>query len=302
MSLAVKINPIVFNNIPVKEFDEVLDFECLIGEKITAESRLRFKHLIAEHLHALKARGIPFLKYKANGGLYTVSDPEYVDFALEPAGNIQVTVNSPASVLGYEKDFSEIIREVKTRIKRNMSLDLGFMPKQSHIAKSISKEEDKARQTLRDLISEKEWRRYLANGYVLVKGSKRFFEVDTDAKKLLRGLQGPFVYQVFSNQSHIKVYSKGRKVKEICIHTDASECPPTDHILNMMMMLKHDEADVWDSGNIYEVSEPTIQTTRHIGEEKNLVEFYKSVKEPIDKVYVATNNFIDSIKIEAQIA
>jgi len=287
-----KIDAIVIDSYSKKEFNYILDFECMMGERITAQSRMWFKNIIQEHIHQLEARGLDVLKYKANGGIYTVSHPNHIDFILEPTGNITVNINLPAKVLGYEKDFSEIIREVKTKIKRNLSPNIQFTPKITTIE---TVEEKKAMQSLRDVVTEKEYRKYLINGYIMISGSKYFMEVPDK----VRGLKMPFVYQVFKNQSHIKVYSQGKPVCELCIHTEGC-CPPTDHILNMKMMLEHDEKDLWDASNYYDIRKPRV-TTIPCKEDnsKNLVDFYKSVKEPIERVYIQPIDFIDNVQITA---
>jgi len=279
-------------HIPEKEFKDVLDFECMIGERINAQSRVWFRQLIQDYRHQLEARGLDIIKYKANGGIYTVSHPNAIDFILEPAGNITVNVNLPAKVLGYEKDFSEIKREVKTKIKRNLSPNIQFTPRITTIETA---EEKKAMQSLRDVISEKEYRKYLINGYVLLTGSEYFMEVD----QRVRGLKLPFVYQVFKNRSHIKVYAKGKPVCELCIHTDEG-CPPTDHVINIKMMIEHDEKDLWDASNYHAIRKPYVTTIPCAeNKSKNLVDFYKAIKNPIERTYIQPTELVSSVEIIA---
>jgi hypothetical protein len=92
-------------------------------------------------------------------------------------------------------------------------------------------QEQKARDSLRDILSENDWRRYVTNGFVMV-----------------RGPSGKF-YQVFANRSHTQVFEKGKNVASLCIHSDAS-CPPTDHVINMKLLIEMDEALVWHGANI----------------------------------------------------
>jgi len=56
---------------------------------------------------------------------------------------------------------------------------------------------------------------------------------------------------VFNKQHHLRVYDKGKFIKELCIHTDAKEVPATDHVINMKIMLECDEQAVWDNSNLY---------------------------------------------------
>lgn len=96
---------------------------------------------------------------------------------------------------------------------------------------NFTKEERKALMTLRDLVSERQYRRYLTNGFIMVKG------------------QSDLYYQIFSDQRQIVVWKNNYKFCKICIHTDR-KCPPTDHVINCKMMIEFDEKEVWKGGNV----------------------------------------------------
>jgi len=142
-------------------------------------------------------------------------------------------------------------------IKKNISVSI--MPSRQEILTiqgSIA--EMKARESLRDMLSEKEWRKYLTNGFVMVLGNSGKW------------------YQVFNKQKHLRVYEKGKFIKELCIHTDASECPPTDHVLNMKIMIECDEQAVWDNSNLYE---PKKKVDKFIEEENNnILDLFSKLK------------------------
>lgn len=91
--------------------------------------------------------------------------------------------------------------------------------------------ESKALRTLRDLISECAYRRYLANGFIMVKGAS--------------GLH----YQIFADQRKTIVWKDHQAVSKICIHTDRS-CPPSDHIINLKHIIELDEQALWLGGNV----------------------------------------------------
>jgi len=125
--------------------------------------------------------------------------------------------------------YVESAESKEARIKRHLN-------RQKSLNNKVTPQEIKARESLRDMLTEREWRRYVTNGFVLV-----------------RGLSGKF-YQVFNDQSHIKVYVKGKLTDEICIHTTSdTKCPPTDHIINMMFLIQNDEQLIWTKGvgNVY---------------------------------------------------
>lgn len=127
---------------------------------------------------------------------------------------------------------------IKNQIKQIMKTNLLIKNNSRHLrlGNIVSVQEEKARETLRDMISERDWRRYLTNGFVIVKAPSGKF------------------YQIFNDQRHVKVYQKGILTDEICIHTHAdTKCPPTDHILNLMFLVQNDESLIWAKGvgNVY---------------------------------------------------
>jgi len=124
----------------------------------------------------------------------------------------------------------QIQRNLSSNSRRKRQGTLGQYP-----------EELKARSTLRDMISEEEYRRYLTNSFLMVKGPSGKW------------------YQVFADQRRTKVYEKGELIAEICIHTDRS-CPPTDHVINLKVLLEIDEAEVWVEGNVTWLSAPDYLT------------------------------------------
>jgi len=103
------------------------------------------------------------------------------------------------------------------------------------ISKSLSPKaqanELKARLALRDLISEKEWRVFMARGFVMA-----------------RGASGN-LYRIFADGRQVEVYVNHQLKDRVCIHTSA-ECPPTDHVLNMKILIEMDEEAFLKSGNL----------------------------------------------------
>jgi len=92
--------------------------------------------------------------------------------------------------------------------------------------------EERARNTLRDTLTEKDWRRYVTSGFIMVRGDSGYW------------------YQIFSSRENIRVYKDGDLTHNICIHSDDT-CPPTDHVLNMKVLIEMDELSVWEGGNVY---------------------------------------------------
>jgi hypothetical protein len=114
----------------------------------------------------------------------------------------------------------------KQRLKNNLLIKVNHRQRP---LTSKSPAEEKARNTLRDMLTEADWRRYITNGFVMVKGLH-------------------YWYQIFRG-SGVNVYHEGKKINNICIHTDDA-CPPTDHVINMISLIEYDEAAVWRFGNV----------------------------------------------------
>ena len=173
------------------------------------------------------------------------------------------------------KQTKEIIKDyIKQVIKSNLLIKVKST--RQKLDQKISSQEIKARMTLRDLISEREYRRYLTNGFVMIHGLSNKW------------------YQIFNDQRRIKVYNKGKLTDEICIHTDVNECPKTDHILNMMCLIQNDENLIWTKGvsnvypknsssytdafNDYNFNTATDITYNISNKKLNLVETYKQLR------------------------
>jgi hypothetical protein len=86
-----------------------------------------------------------------------------------------------------------------------------------------------ARASLRDMLSEADWRRYVTNAFILTKGKSGLW------------------YQLFADH-RVVVYRKGVKIASICIHS--SGVPPTDHVINLKLLVEFDEHQVWAGGNV----------------------------------------------------
>ena len=113
----------------------------------------------------------------------------------------------------------------KTQIKNNLLIKV----KQRQYYPNVTPQEERARNTLRDMLTEREWRRYVTNGFIMVKGSS-------------------YWYQIFA-RGGVFVYWQNKQVNFICIHT-SQNCPPTDHVINMKMLIEFDEEAIWQLGNV----------------------------------------------------
>lgn len=188
------------------------------------------------------------------------------------------------------KGHSPVFNPVEqTRRIARVNSDLGGFVnerKKSKNRSKITEAELKARETLRDIITESDWRRYITNGYLLI-----------------NGVSGR-VYQVFANHAgrHIKVYEKGECKFELCIHSEG--VPDSDHVLNCMMMIQNEEDDFVKQCNKHSHYNSNSGFDGQDGRDpryrnKSISEIYQMNKRIAEKL-VITSDWIDLTKEKAE--
>jgi len=121
----------------------------------------------------------------------------------------------------------------RRRLKNNLRVTIR---QRGSIIESVKQNEQTAIDTLRDMISEREYRKYTKYGFILV-----------------RGRSGK-TYQIFRDRSHTKVWKKGRIVEEVCVRIKDDNIPPTDNLIAFKTMIETDEEEFRNIGNIYNMS------------------------------------------------
>ena len=102
------------------------------------------------------------------------------------------------------------------------------------IDKNIPKNEQVAIETLREMLTETEFRKYIKYGFILAKG------------------KSGNIYQVFKNKSHTKVWKNGKVIEEVCVRIKSDQnVPPTDNVIAFKTMIETDEQDFKNIGNVY---------------------------------------------------
>lgn len=96
--------------------------------------------------------------------------------------------------------------------------------------------ENVALETLREFISEAEFRKYLRYGFILVKG------------------QSGDVFQIFRNRSHTKVWRNGKVVEEVCVRIREVNVPPTDNVIAFRQIIQTSEVEFKKLGNVYKLA------------------------------------------------
>lgn len=117
--------------------------------------------------------------------------------------------------------------------------------------------EERARQTLRRVIGEERYRRYLRNGFLTVRGKT--------------GL----VYQIFAGGNMTQVYDKGRRVEKLCVILRGG-FPPTDQLIMRYLLILNDETNFRAYANRYQAS-PSIRAAMP-RTDRPLVELFRELK------------------------
>ena len=195
--------------------------DSFIGEPITAGTQARFRNTMA----ATVSDGI------RSGTIYYQAG-DTINVTASAGEGYTVTINDIYVEPAMDKA-AMLKSQIRHMMKNNLLVKMG---RSRSVLKAVDPNEVKAQKTLRDHLTEKAFRRYITNGFIMVQGRSGLY------------------YQVFSDRRHTMVYdSNHKKVGEICIRTDYA-CPPTDHVINIKMMVEFDEVSVWKGGNLKQFS------------------------------------------------
>jgi hypothetical protein len=130
---------------------------------------------------------------------------------------------------GSYNPFDELLK-VKYKVRNGMTF---VVKSRADFYRKVPKNEWTAVETLREMITEREFRKYLSNGFLLVKG-----------------LSGR-VYQIFRNNKHTKVWDKGELIEEVCVRIRDKDIPPTDNVIAFKTIIETCEEEFRKLGNVY---------------------------------------------------
>ena len=146
------------------------------------------------------------------------------------SGNTEELYFNSGGYVSVSKEDQKLIKRQK--LKRNLVINI---KSRADLMRDIPKNEQIAIETLREEITETEFRKYIKYGFVLIEG------------------QSGKTYQVFRNRSHTKVWKGGEFIEEICVRIKDSEIPPTDNVIAFLNMIQIDENEFRKIGNIYKM-------------------------------------------------
>jgi len=142
---------------------------------------------------------------------------------------LEAEIKFKTEPMKFESSPSKFHRKM-IQLRRNMTIIVHSR------AEPIRKAEDNemnAIDTLREMITEAEFRKYMTHGFLLVKGAS--------------GL----VYQVFRNRAHTKVWENGQVIEEVCVRIKERKIPPTDNVIAFKILIETSEGEFRKLGNVY---------------------------------------------------
>jgi len=102
-----------------------------------------------------------------------------------------------------------------------------------------SRAEQVALETLREAVTEEEFRGYLRTGFLCVRGASG------DIYQIPRGING---------YGHVKVWRNGVMVEEVCSVIRDRSVPPTDRVLAFKAIIEADEQEFRSIGNVFNMA------------------------------------------------
>lgn len=183
------------------------------------------------------------LEYDLNvtcGSLYNTdnSTPTYIEYS---SSNSTVYLNNCTYISGGGiSDYFSLppidpVERKKYEFREKIRNQLIFTPKTSaQPIRSVKENEAIAMETLREMITEEEFKRFINRGFITVRG------------------QSGKTYQIFRNSWHTRVWVGGQLIEEVCvrIRTDVN-APATDNLIAFKAMIETDEEEFRKIGNVY---------------------------------------------------
>lgn len=126
--------------------------------------------------------------------------------------------------------------KIRSTVKANLCIITNT--RGSTFPKMMKDAEKTALETLRDMITEQEYRNYLRYGFITVKG------------------KSGRLYQISRTKSHTIVWENGKVIEEVCIRIkEGTVIPETDNVIAFKVMIETDENLFKSLGNVYNMRE-----------------------------------------------
>jgi hypothetical protein len=99
----------------------------------------------------------------------------------------------------------------------------------------VSEAEQRALDSLREMVSESDFRKYLKHGFLMI-----------------RGASGD-LYQVYRDRHHTKIWRDCKMVEEVCVRIKDSSVPLTDNVIAFKTAIEVSEESFKAMGNLFKV-------------------------------------------------
>ena len=199
------------------------DSKCIVLQN--AESEIRFAGTLSEPVV------VPSYAYMSDALGRGRNSPFIAHYSGQLPTLQMYTLDSEIVALDYEL---KIYSRCYSNWARGLLLKTTRKTRGS-LVHNVAENEQVAIETLREMISETEFRRYIKYGFILVQGNSGK------------------TYQIFRNQSHTKVWKNGKVIEEICVRIKNVNIPPTDSVIAFHAMIRIDEEEFRKSGNLYKM-------------------------------------------------
>jgi len=167
--------------------------------------------------------------------------PKVVEFKLDPMSQYYaIQIEDRFSVLALNH---EAYRKTEVEMSEEVSrlLDSFINELDDNKLTIIDAAENRAIETLREEISEFEFRRYIKRGFITVVGSSGR------------------VYQIFRDRQHIKAYWQGQLIEELCIYIPDGNVPVTDKLIAFKTMIDINEDEFRKYSNVYKMTKEDLE-------------------------------------------
>jgi len=133
-----------------------------------------------------------------------------------------------------------------------------FIPSRTPIKAAAEEREMRARQTLRRMLGDDDFQRFLRNGFVSVRANSGK------------------VYQIYPGHGMTVVYDRGTPIEKLCVvlHGDFT---PTDSLIARYVMILHDEADFRALANVWTAPAKKVPNFRKL-DTRSLAQIFQSLK------------------------
>ena len=210
-----------------------MDNDPILAPLMNAFTEIEHKNLRVDKIILEKSKYFELItsrKYLMSAIDYTPDRPH--NFRLWGASVIPNTENEESKVYSEDGFISSCSVKVEFKSFRFKNYYI-IVRSRADIIINAPKNELRAIDTLREMITETEYRKYMVHSFITV---------PTTSGK---------IYQIFRNDNHVRIWQGGILIEELCIYIKDSKIPPTDKVITLKIMIETDEEGTRKLGNIY---------------------------------------------------